>query len=452
MSDNDPKTFAVPEANLPILQERIAKLNKRAAKLNCAPITINVLGSKEVAIKDRSLSGFEVEDNIVGYRKVYELTVTGQAPKINGWEFIAVIQPVLDESGKNMGNILRNVPGASVEVPVQYRTTGNNCDHCHTERRRNETFILHSDQGETKQVGRNCLRDFLGHTSPEVYASIAQMLLDAADFAGDSERDEFGSSRHIDRYVGEEILALAACSIRLNGWRSNKTAREYGTQSTSMEVSAWLFANSNERKKWLKPLRPSDEDKATAKEVTEWMSTLSQRSDLNDYLYNLSIIGQGATFTTKNFGLACSAIPTYLREMEQEINRRKRFQDDQNSQFVGEVGQREKLTLTLVYTRDIEHEGYGYGSPTVTHMYKFKDEAGNVVTWFASNVYFNPQTQQDINVGDTIVVTATIKKHEEYKGVKQTIITRCTQWKSKEQKKAEASERKIEQIVAKTSV
>ena len=64
--------------------------------------------------------------------------------------------------------------------------------------------------------------------------------------------------------------------------------------------------------------------------------------------------------------------------------------------------------------------------------------------WFASNVYWNPTTQQDIALGDTVVVTATVKAHEEYEGVKQTVITRCTEYKSKEQKKAEAAERKRE--------
>lgn len=439
---NEPKTFKVPEANLSLLRERIAKLNKRAMKLQCAPITIDILGSIEAPIKTMDTMG---KMEIVGYRRVFELTVTGQAPKINGWEFIAVIQPVADEENKNLGNILRGVPGASHEVPEAYRSAGNNCDHCHTARRRNETFILHSDLGDTKQVGRNCLRDFLGHTSPEVYASIAQMLMDAEDFATSSERDEFGGMRHVDRYVAEEILALAACSIRMNGWRSNKTASEYGTLSTSGEVSNWISATNKD--KWEKPLVPSDEDKATAKEVTEWLSTLAARTELNDYMYNLSLLGQGVMFTTKNFGLACSAIPTYLREMEREINRRTRFEDDSKSSFVGTVGTRDKLTLTLVFTRDIEHEGYAYGSGTVTHLYKFKDEAGNVVTWFASNVYFNPTTQQDINIGDTVVLVGTVKKHEEYQGVKQTVITRCAEWKSKEQKKAEAKARKAEQQV-----
>lgn len=443
---NEPKIFDVPEINLPLLQERIAKLNKRAAKLSCAPIVINVLGSKEVPI--RKNDGIVESDHIVGYRKVYQITVTGAAPKINGWEFIAVIQPVTDEENKNLGNILRGVPGASHEVPPAYRKAENHCDHCNTIRRRNETYVLRHENDTYKQVGRNCLRDFLGHTSPEQFARYAEILMSAEDLAMGSEDGDFfgGGSRHIDRYLAEEILALAACSVRLNGWRSNKTAREYGSMSTSMEVGNWLFCRAEERKTWEKPLLPTDEDKATAHEVTEWLTALSSRENLNDYMYNLSLLGQGATFQTKNFGLACSAIPTYLREMEREINRRKQFEGDAASQFVSEVGKRtDFMNLTLMFTRDFDGL---YGS---THMYKFKDEAGNVIVWFSSSVYWNPTTKQDINIGDTVNLTAKVKKHElyqdreqKYPAVQQTVITRATEYKSKEQKKLEAKQRKAE--------
>jgi len=449
----EPKIFEVPEFNLPKLEEQIAKLNKRAAKLNCGTIIINVLGSKEVPVYENDeYTGFPT-NKIRCFRKVFDITVSGEAPKLNGWEFIAVIQPVTDEEGKSLGNMLRNVPGASHEVPVAYRSAENHCDHCNTIRRRNETFVLRHEDDTYKQVGRNCLRDFLGHTSPEVFCRYAEYLMSAEDLCMGSEDDDFfggAGGRYVERFMAEEILALAACQIRLNGWRSNKTAREYGTLSTSNEVSNWVFARAHERKQWEKPLKPTDEDKATAHEVAEWLASLSERENLNDYMYNLSVLGKGATFTSKNFGIACSAIPTYMREMEREINRRKQFESDKNSQYVGEVGKRSDfLNLTLVFTRDLESD---WG---VSHLYKFKDAAGNVIVWFSSNVYYNPATEQDINVGDVVSLTATVKKHEEYAGtdqrtgeqreaVKQTTISRAKAYQTKEEKKAAAKARKAQ--------
>jgi hypothetical protein len=172
------------------------------------------------------------------------------------------------------------------------------------------------------------------------------------------------------------------------------------------------------------------------------LSTLGSRTELNDYMYNLSVLGQGASFTTKNFGLACSAIPTYLREMEKEINRRKRFESDAASQYVGTPGERSKFTLTLVFTRDCESQ---FG---VSYMYKFKDEDGNILVWFASNVFFNDALGADINIGDTVVVDARVKSHEMYQEVRQTLITRCKTWVSAEDKKAAAKARKAERLAA----
>jgi len=427
------RIFKVPECNVSVLRERIAKLNKKAVKLGCAAITVSILQEFEVTKKVNDVNRSQ---------KFFELTVSGTAPKIDGWEFIAVVQQMSDEGGNSLGNILRAVPGASCEVPIQYRSADSHCDHCNVNRRRNDTFILHSYCGETKQVGRQCLRDFLGHTSPETLCAIAQMLLDAEDFASDSERGAFGAGQHTEHFQAEEILALAACSVRLNGWRSNATASAFGSLSTSGEVSNWINSDSKAQSKWEKPLLATDEDKQTAHEVAEWLSTLGSRTELNDYMYNLSVLGQGASFTTKNFGLACSAIPTYLREMEKEINRRKRFESDAASQYVGTPGERSKFTLTLVFTRDCESQ---FG---VSYMYKFKDEDGNILVWFASNVFFNDALGADINIGDTVVVDARVKSHEMYQEVRQTLITRCKTWVSAEDKKAAAKARKAERLAA----
>jgi hypothetical protein len=52
-----------------------------------------------------------------------------------------------------------------------------------------------------------------------------------------------------------------------------------------------------------------------------------------------------------------------------------------------------------------------------TWLYKFTDEAGNVFTWFASS----PVNDED----KVLTIKDTVKKHEEYKGIKQTVMTRC---------------------------
>lgn len=82
------------------------------------------------------------------------------------------------------------------------------------------------------------------------------------------------------------------------------------------------------------------------------------------------------------------------------------------SEWQGEVGDHIKgLSVTLV--RKTFFEGR-YG---ITNVLTFEDENKNVYTWFTSTV-------MQREVGEQFKIKGTIKEHNEYKGVKSTILTR----------------------------
>lgn len=425
--------YQIPEENLDKLTSQIAKLQKRAAKLNVGTISFTLIDYKEVEY---------MKNGFPRIRRIHNVEIEGQAPKIAGWTFVATLEPIEDEEGTSLGNILRTVPATAFAIPERYRTVGNNCDHCHMDRRRTETFVLASAAGieaglakvpEFKQVGRNCLRDFLGHQSPEAYATMAQILIDAAalgELAEDDGYDGMGGSRRLERFEAEEFLALAACTIRTYGFRSNKVAQEFGGQSTSSLINEWLNANEKTREKNFKqPLVINDDDKQQAADVYAWLQTLGQRENLNDYLYNLSLLGQGATFTSRNFGLAVSAIPTWTKEQEREINRRKRFEADLNSKYIGNIGERITFTATVVYTAVWDSD---FGK---IYFYKMKTDERDIVNYKASN-------NMEWEIGVKLALKGTVKKQEEGKkdgvstGVKQTTVTRCSLFVPKDAEKA----------------
>lgn len=84
------------------------------------------------------------------------------------------------------------------------------------------------------------------------------------------------------------------------------------------------------------------------------------------------------------------------------------------SNWIGEVGDKItdlKVQLIRKYTMD--------GKYGLTTLYGFQDENGNIINWWSS-------TFQEIEINDwTTIVRGTIKKLDEYKGVKQTVVTRC---------------------------
>ena len=88
------------------------------------------------------------------------------------------------------------------------------------------------------------------------------------------------------------------------------------------------------------------------------------------------------------------------------------LEPESHSEYVGEVKERLRdLDVTLTAARTFE--GF-YGTSFVyTFMY-----GENVLVWMTSSC-------KDIEVGDHCVLTGTVKSHDEYKGVKQTKLSRC---------------------------
>lgn len=89
--------------------------------------------------------------------------------------------------------------------------------------------------------------------------------------------------------------------------------------------------------------------------------------------------------------------------------------DEGTSEFVGEIGERIELTLTVTRAIEIENS-YGHHM-----MHIMKDDCGNVYVWTTAAKSW-PE-------GAVKNVRGTIKDHRIYKNTKQTVLTRCMEVK-----------------------
>ena len=85
------------------------------------------------------------------------------------------------------------------------------------------------------------------------------------------------------------------------------------------------------------------------------------------------------------------------------------------SEFVGEIGERVELTLTVTRAIEIENN-YGHSM-----MHIMEDDCGNVYVWTTAAKSW-PE-------GAVKNVRGTIKDHRTYKNTKQTVLTRCMEVK-----------------------
>lgn len=420
-------TYSVPEKNIAKLRVTLDKLVKKAAKLSVGAVSYAVGEFKDVVSNETDAFGNAFER----WTRYYAVAVTGERPVLSGWEFVATLQ----HAGE-AGNVLRCIPG--VELPKEFRNAAPACSHCKVQRRRIDTFVVRNEAGEHKQIGRNCVQDFVGGKDPQEVAKLAEYLQLAADACGESEGAIGG--REVVRFGNLVFMAQAAAVIRTLGFISRTKAREAyePMQATSDTVFELLEPSREQRqtRQWQelsKLCEVTEADIKVANETIDWVAAKRGDETLNDYFFNLTVVLGGESIDVRGMGLAASAVSVYLREIGRQAEAAIRAKAQANSVHVGEVGKRSDfdVTVTGVISKD--------GQWGTTHITKMLTKEGNVLTWFASS-------GSPLEVGQSFRITGTVKDHGEFQGVKQTIVSRCTVWteegiKEAEEKKAKKAAR-----------
>lgn len=380
--------YRIPESNWVKLNEKLDKLNKKATKLGAVPVIL-----KELSIVD------EKDEKGIVWR-YYNVEVTGEAPKLKGWSFVAVLVHTPE------GNVINKVPGEP-DVPEKYRTSLPTCDYCKKDWIvRRDTYLVRNDAGEYKQVGSTCLSDFLGHPDPQGIAMLAQNMMAFQNDLEEAEHD-FGmrEPEHIDL---EHYLAMTAAVIEDRGWVSRKQAFELeGRQSTADVAVVQIIDPTRTRQRVI----PTDKHFELAKKAIKYART--ELPTDNDYRQNLKVLSASDSFQIKaGAGTIASLIPYYKKEMEYQERKKKTQTQFAQSKYVGEVGDRlYDLYVDVISVRQIP--GYMGG---ITNVHRMLDNEGNLYVWFA--------TSQALESGEDYVIAGTVKAHKEFQGIKETILTR----------------------------
>jgi hypothetical protein len=407
-------TYQIPTENLARLTDCLDTLIKKAIKLGCEPPTYTIGEGVERMVTRRSevnefrFDGeegleFDAYQDFVTYHTV---TVSGSAPKIEGWRFAAVCDYA------ELPVIIRALV-TDIAIPERYRTCGAICEHCKLDRTRHECVILAHDGGRMIQVGKSCLKDFTGHKSPERLAEMAELLRDL-----DDDCRGFGSSNVMPDPGLHVVLTWASSVISRLGWcpRSKEDRDDpNGRVATATIVSSYMSEFDRclkKREKFPYPLpKKSDADRATA--AIEFARAMTGASD---YEENVKAVAARSGVSHRNFGIAVSIMGSYDREMAKRAERTM-------SEFVGTVGRRIGCTCTkktckcpairVMVARVISLPDYGYGASYINIM---RDALGNALVW---------KTGTCMSTGSDYTLTGTVKEHDDSKYGKQTVLTRC---------------------------
>ena len=369
-------TINIVSYNVPSFKAFVEKKNRKAVKLGCPEVTFSVVREfvKEIEGKKYMFSEIEIHEEEI---------------KLNGWKLIGRVE-------ENEGSIIATGFGDMKKyrnVDICY------CEHCNTRRARKSVFIVENDQQEAKIVGSTCLADFVGHKSALQYAASVAWISSIEEIIQD-EGWAVGGSRDVVFNV-KEILRTAYAIINRVGFTSKTKAREQGITSTADDVLYYLTSNNIKEEQRIKE---SEINMEIIEKAIEWVGSEYSEND-SDYMYNLNTLVNCDHVRMRFVGILVSLIPAYQRAVSTK-------EENTISEFIGNVGDK-KVVFDAKCYRVIVSDGY-YG---VSNMMLFKTAEGNIIKYCSANKFALE--------GEEVKFMATIKAHDEYKGQKQTVITRA---------------------------
>lgn len=381
------KQFSIYEGNIERLEQKITRIQNKCRKFGC---------EFHYARVGEEFKEYVDDDNNKYLKKFIIVEAEGTA-KINGWEFVGTIEHQPEQ------NIIRNIK--EIEIPERYRHTECVCEHCNIKRSRKDTYLVHNlETNEFKQVGSSCLCDFTGGLDAELVASYVALFDELI------EGEAPGAAHGEIYYKLQEVVATAIVAINQCGYvKSDPMA---GDNQTKVRVYNYMMGKSVERPANFSELY--DAAQPEAETIINYYKDL-EIGDNNDYLQNLKAYAINGVATTRDFGYVVSMVPSYRRDIERaELNRKReeaRKAQADVSEYYGEVGQRVELSFNKAELVTSYSTAYG-----ISCIYKFIDAEGRVFIWSTGN---------GIHTDLAIKLKGTIKAHNEYRGIKQTELTRC---------------------------
>lgn len=383
--------YEIFEGNMERLQKKLTRIQNKCNTYGC-----------EFSYKELGETFKEVKDEQTGTVKTarfIQVDVSGTA-RVNSWEFIATIEHA------NPINIVRSFR-PEVEIPDIYYTADTRCDHCNTKRNRKDTYLIRNTlTSEFKQVGKSCLLDFTNGLSAEAVTSYVSWF--DSLIQGNKVEPGFKSYSSV-----EAVLQYAVEAVNLYGYNktgcSGVSTREIVCEQL-FKIPGWEIRVNQEG---FDKNRAGNAEKVD--KIKSWVASLPEEFG---YVSNLKASCGKDYCESRDFGLICSAVAVYNREMEKEEKQKRAYMQDQKSAWVGKEGDRLELRNLQVRLLTGWETQFGY-----TYLYKFTSPDGNVFTWKTGKWLGN---DQELPENCCVSLKGTVKKHTEYKGVLQTELTRCT--------------------------
>lgn len=424
----------IHEDNLSIFNEKLKELNEKFTKkglplINCSmektemyhvdewtkektPYTMYV-ATLSSDFNQTNLSGVDVE-----FEGVVSLIEKEESSKIYTFKNI------------NYSNLLANC----------------SCDKCHKKIGRNK-YLVFSKVGkeiETRDdlvvLGTSCAKDYFPFSVESYFGFLESAFKELGSY--DEFSGSFGGCSSHYHTLSAIYTATLACTDNL------KVYTKEG--ETKGNVLGWLNNLKMDKYTYYRDVYLMPSNPISFEDVISWVKDMLDKST-EELRSDFEINARSVFFKTlddgtrelrheiheKYMGIAVYAMfaskQNHDKIVAKKIAEENRAKENATVEYYGNVGDKFELTLTFDKMFGFETQ-YGY-----SYILLFHDEENHVYKWSTSNGDYKVEYAKDVEnlaygsgieycdyeIGHKYLIKGSIKGHDEYKGCKQTVITRC---------------------------
>ena len=412
------KEITVHISNISLFNERFSEIEKKFAKKNLPAIKaecIQVPQNKDDEYFKFIISSDFNQSNLKGINVNFEGVVS-----------------LIDQNENDKIFSFDNI-----KIPALLQNC--ECDECHKKIGRNK-YIVFSKAGKEVEsredlivLGTTCSTNYFPF-SIESYLGQLEYALDSLDEYDENCR---GGSSYISNSTDTLEFFQAVCCVSDN---FKVYEKEGGTKGNALR---WI--HNDKIYKNGPTYREYYPTPANAIEFNGMMKDwIVESFDKDDIISDFDMNARSTFFRTlddgtrvfreripnKFLGIAAygffAAKKNHEKLIEKQAADEQRAKDNAQIEFFGEVGT--KFEKELTFDKCFGFEGaYGF-----QYIHIFKDDENHVFKWSTSNgtyhCWCNTNGREgycEYETGKKYLIKGTIKAHNEYKGVKQTVITRC---------------------------
>lgn len=368
--------------------------------------------------------------------RYHDLTLM-MSPLSDEWDLLYTVSPANPNEPHGSEAIIMQNPTSDEEheYPTHFY---DDCDHCSSGRRgRHKTMTFrHKESDEIVSVGSSCVLDYTG-IDPALVESILE-------FKGKATTHDYDTgSAHGRRTMGTYEFALRASmwlhanepyarglGHALFDWEliKNPQTGQIGFGYLNLKPRAvYILANAGGVSEpvdfqWLRedePVAPEAISPSVFTVAEAFIDFCVNLSGSSSFEHTVRNIFKSGVVSKKSAAMAGGALAGYIKHIQREaaaVAAKKQEAEAPTTEHLGSVGDRTTFKeATVTFIRRID--GY-YGITTLTKFSLSHEGKNGALVWFRSG------NKSDLQVGDTIDLTASIKKHDQFKNEKQTVVTR----------------------------